>query len=355
MKVLAKNKTEEYYQALLNRDSRYIGIFFVGVKTTSVFCISVCRARKPKKENVTFFSTFKEALSAGYRPCKICKPTENANQAPEQVQKAVKLVKDHPNDRISDARLKELGISPDVLRRWFKQHYGLTFHAFQRMYRINNARKELRDGRRTTDTAFESGYESLSGFGYTYKKLIGNAPSQKVGKKVILINRFSTPIGPMFVCATEQGICLLEFTDRKLLAASFKNLQKRLDAEMLIGENDHIVKAKTELSAYFKGECREFTVPIQMEGTSFQCAVWEQLRQIGFGTTKSYGALADQLENPHAHRAVARANGQNRIAIIIPCHRVIGKNGRLTGYAGGLERKRWLLDLERKVVHQERL
>ncbi|ELF5344984.1 methylphosphotriester-DNA--protein-cysteine methyltransferase family protein, partial [Vibrio metschnikovii] len=133
-----------YYQALLERDSRFIGVFYVGVKTTSVFCIATCRARKPKFENVEFYTTFKGALDAGFRPCKVCKPTENTNEAPEQVERAMKMVRDNPKEKISDFQLRQNTISPELVRRWFKKNYGMTFQAYQRMYRINNAFQELK-------------------------------------------------------------------------------------------------------------------------------------------------------------------------------------------------------------------
>ncbi|MGB0840122.1 MAG: Ada metal-binding domain-containing protein, partial [Chitinophagales bacterium] len=153
MAEITPSKAGEYYQALLARDSKYVGIFFAAVKTTSVFCIATCRARKPKKKNVVFYSNYKEALTNGFRPCKICKPTENAQETPKQVVKAIELIKNHPKEKISDQKLRTEGVSPDLVRRWFKKTYGITFHAFQRMYRINNAYKELKDGKKTTTTA----------------------------------------------------------------------------------------------------------------------------------------------------------------------------------------------------------
>jgi len=342
------SKVEEYYQALLNRDSQYVGVFFVGVKTTSIFCIATCRARKPKKENVVFYRTYSEALKHGFRPCKICCPTENANETPTQVIRAIKIIKDHPKEKISDAVLRENQISPDFVRRWFKKTYGITFHAFQRMYRINNAYKELKDGKSTTATAFDLGYESLSGFGYTYKKLIGKSPANSKSKNLILINRLTTPLGPMFVCATDQGICLLEFTDRKMLETEFRDLQKRLQAKILIGENKHTKQLKKEVKAYFAGKRKRFDVPLHTPGTDFQNQCWEALKEIPFGTISTYQRQAKMINNPKAVRAVGRANGFNRISIVIPCHRIIGKNGNLTGYGGGIERKKWLLEFEKK-------
>ncbi|WP_163832873.1 bifunctional transcriptional activator/DNA repair enzyme AdaA [Spartinivicinus ruber] len=351
MLVTDQKTINNYYQALLDREPSYVGIFYVGVKTTSVFCIATCRARKPKLENVEFFTTFKEALDAGYRPCKVCKPTENANEAPKPVEQAINLMKENPKEKITDWQLRENQISPELVRRWFKKNYGMTFHAYQRMYRINNAFQELKDGKTATETAFDTGYESLSGFGYTYKKFIGKSPKNSAEHAVILISRLTTPLGPMFVCATDKGVCLLEFVDRRMLETEFKDLQQRLKAKIIAGENQHIKQAKKEIDEYFVGERTTFTVKLHSPGTDFQHAVWECLKAIPYGQTCSYQQQAEKINRPKAVRAVATANGCNRIAIIIPCHRVIGKDGKLVGYAGGLERKRWLLEHERKNLN----
>jgi len=347
MPITDNNKIEVYYQALLDRKQSFVGIFFVGVKTTSIFCIATCRARKPKFENVEFYTSFKEALDNGYRPCKICKPTENANKAPEQVELAIKLVKNNSKEKITDYQLREKNISPEVLRRWFNKNYGMTFQAYQRMYRINNAYLELKKGKKTTHTAFDSGYESLSGFGYTFKKIIGKSPQKSTDKNVILISRFTTPLGPMFVCATENGICLLEFVDRRMLETEFKDLQKLLNAKIITGENEHIKQTKKEITEYFEGERKIFDVKIETPGTDFQNSVWNCLQEIEYGKTTTYQKQAIKIDNPKAIRAVASANGYNRISIIIPCHRVIGKDGKMTGYGGGIERKKWLIEHER--------
>ena len=221
MLVTEQSQISTYYKALLDRKSDFVGIFFVAVKTTDIFCIATCRARKPKLENVEFYTTFKDALANGYRPCKICKPTENANEAPKQVEVAMNLVQQNPKEKITDYKLRQNQISPEIVRRWFKKHYGMTFHAYQRMYRINNAFQELKNGKKATATAFDTGYESLSGFGYTYKKLLGDSPLHSLDSNIIRISRLTTPIGPMFVCATDTGICLLEFVDRRMLETEF--------------------------------------------------------------------------------------------------------------------------------------
>ncbi|MEL6256158.1 MAG: methylated-DNA--[protein]-cysteine S-methyltransferase [Bacteroidota bacterium] len=348
MQISEQEQIDRYYEALLNRDSSYVGIFYVGVKTTSVFCIASCRARKPKKENVIFYTEVKDALDNGFRPCKICHPTENAVPMPKDIQEGIRMVKDNPKEKISDQQLRDSGISPEKLRRWFKSTYGITFQKYQRMYRINEAFLELKSGKKTTHTAFDSGYESLSGFNYTYKKLMGANPSESSNGQRILISRIESPLGPMFVCATEKGICLLEFVDRKMLETEFKDLQRLLKARIIHGENAHIKQARKEVKEYFAGQRQTFGFPIDSPGTEFQQSVWGNLIQLPYGQTFSYQELAEKMGQPNSTRAVASANGNNRIAIVIPCHRIIGKDGNLRGYGGGLARKQWLLDHEKK-------
>ncbi|MWN89844.1 methylated-DNA--[protein]-cysteine S-methyltransferase [Gilliamella sp. Pra-s65] len=348
MVISNADKIREYYQALLTKDQNYVGIFYAGVKTTSVFCIATCRARKPKFENVDFFTTFKAALDAGYRPCKICKPTENANEPPIDVAKAITLITENPKTKVSDTILKKHQISPEIVRRWFKKHYGITFQTYQRMYRINQAFQELKVEKKVINTAYNTGYESLSGFGYTYKKIIKNTPLESIDQDIILINRLTTPLGPMFVCSTNQGICLLEFVDRRMLETEFEQLQKQLKMKIIFGDNNHIKQTKKEIDEYFQGKRQHFNVKLHTPGTDFQKTVWDCLKQIPYGKLTTYKQQAEKINTPQAIRAVANANGFNRVAIIVPCHRVIGSNGELMGYGGGLERKRWLIEHEKK-------
>ncbi len=347
MKITEKTVIDHYYQALVEKNPEYLGVFFVGVKTTGIFCLPTCHARKPKKENVEFYRTVNEVVVAGYRPCKICKPTENAYEPPEAVKKALQMVIDNPKRKITDHDLEQRNISPSAVRRWFSLHYKMTYHAFQRMYRINTAYDELQQGKTATETAFDSGYSSLSGFGYTYKKLTGQSPSQADTQRIIQINRLTTPLGPMFIGSTDQGICLLEFTNRKALEKELQDLQQRRNARILPGENTHIKKARAELDEYFAGRLRQFTVALDPVGTPFRQMVWQSLLTIPYGTTISYLDQAKGLGREKSVRAVASANGYNKISIIIPCHRVIGSDGSLKGYGGRVERKKWLIELEK--------
>lgn len=159
-----------------------------------------------------------------------------------------------------------------------------------------------------------------------------------------------TPLGPMFAVANDAGLCLLEFTDRASMAAQIKRVQTRLSLRVSPGDHPLLRQTQKELNEYFAGQRTHFSVPLQFAGTDFQCAAWDALLNIPFASTRSYQEQAEVLHNPAAVRAVARANAQNAMAVIVPCHRVIGKNGTLTGYAGGLGRKRALLELELRVA-----
>ena len=341
-------KEELFYTALVEKDASYEGTFIAAVKTTGIFCRPTCTARKPKKENVEFFSSTKEAIQHGYRPCKVCNPLEKLGETPGYIKDILLDLTNDPSLKFKNWDLQKKGIEPNKLRRWFVKNHGITFHSYQRMFRINSAFKKLQSGETVTSTAFDAGYESLSGFNDSFKSIFGISPSNSKHHQVIDLTRIETPLGTMFAGGTEQGICLLEFTDRKMLETEFKTLAKMLNASIIQGANKHFHLLQQQLAEYFEGVRREFTVPLFTPGSAFQQAVWQALRTIPYGITRSYKQQATTLLKPEAVRAVANANGMNRISILIPCHRVIGEDGHLTGYGGGLWRKKWLLDMERK-------
>ena len=339
---------DRMYQALLDKDSHFEGLFIVGVKTTGIFCRPSCTARKPKRENVSFFTDTKEALLQGYRPCKVCKPMEPLGHTPAYIERLLEELKENPDLRLKDYDLRTRGLEPERVRRWFKKHHGMTFHAYQRSLKINQAIGNIQFGETVTQTAFGHGYESLSGFQETFKKISGHAPSRANGKTVISLTRLTTPLGPMIAGASKEGICLLEFADRPMLPTQIKRLEKYLNAVILPGENPHFTILNQQLEAYFEGERKSFDLPFILPGTAFQKKVWQALMGIPYGETRSYQQQALAIDKPKAIRAVGTANGDNRLAIIIPCHRVIGADGKLTGYGGGIWRKQWLLDHETK-------
>jgi AraC family transcriptional regulator of adaptative response/methylated-DNA-[protein]-cysteine methyltransferase len=338
---------EVMYKAIVDKDVTFEGTFITAVKTTGIFCRPTCTARKPKVENVEFFKTTSEAIRKGYRPCKVCNPLEKIGETPELIKGILAELSADPSRKFKDTDLIHKGIEPNTIRRWFLKNHGITFHAYQRMFRINAAFHKIQSGETVTSAAFDAGYESLSGFGDTFKSVFGVSPSNSRDKQVINITRLETPLGTMFACAVEQGVCLLEFTDRKMLETELKTLAKKLNANIIQGANRHFDLLKQELEEYFSGMRKVFTVPLFTPGTEFQQSVWQGLQTIPYGAVHSYKQQAALINRPGSVRAVANANGMNRISILIPCHRVIGEDGSLTGYGGGLSRKSWLLDLEK--------
>lgn len=342
----------QLYQALVNKNPRYDGVLYAGIRTTGIFCRFICTMHKPKPENIEFFDSMHDAMLSGYRPCKICKPQYLLDQTPADIASLLAFLEQHPEQKISDQDLREKGLEPYTVRRWFLKHHNMTFQAFQRMYRLNMALKKLQDGESIINAAYDSEFESLSHLGESFKAIFGVSASQAKNHNIVYISRIETPIGTMFAGATEKGLCLLEFTDRRILDIEFKQLVKRYNAKLLRGENQHIQQTKQQLEQYFAGNRDQFTIPFDIRGTDFQQQVWQGLVEIPFGETRSYQQQAILIGKPKAVRAVANANGLNQMSIVIPCHRVIGADGKLTGYGGGLWRKNWLLNLEKN--HQRK-
>ncbi|TAE48156.1 MAG: methylated-DNA--[protein]-cysteine S-methyltransferase [Bacteroidetes bacterium] len=343
-----KLTVEIMYQAIIEKDACFEGVFFTAVKTTGIFCRPTCSARKPKFENVEFFTTTKECILKGYRPCKVCNPLENVHKTPDLYQTVIDELSQNPSLKFKDYDLKKRGIEPSQIRRWFLKNHGITFHAYQRMFRINSAFKKIQGGESVTQTAFDLGFESLSGFGESFKNIFGVSPKSGKQKNIVDLKRLETPLGTMLACASKQGICLLEFTDRKMLETELKSIARLLNAVIIQGSNKYFDLLEIQLSEYFDGKRADFSVPLHTPGTDFQNRVWEALRHIPYGQTKSYKEQAIAIGRPESIRAVGNANGMNRISILIPCHRVIGSDGQLTGYGGGLWRKKYLLELEAK-------
>jgi AraC family transcriptional regulator, regulatory protein of adaptative response / methylated-DNA-[protein]-cysteine methyltransferase len=342
-------RVQEMEQAVARRDASYDGIFFVAVRTTGIFCRPSCPARTPLVRNRQYFATAREAIFAGYRPCKRCRPLETDGRPPSWVQRLLSEVEKTPMARLTDATLRALSIEPARARRYFLKHYGMTFHAYCRGRRMGKALEQIRQGAELDDVALGNGYESHSGFRDAFTKTFGRPPGRSRKSDCVVASWVESPVGPLIVAANDEGICLLEFTDRRMLETQFAVLRRRFACAIVPGNHKHIEALKDELARYFAGTVKEFTVPLVYPGSPFQQAVWAQLLRIPYGQTRSYEDVACAIGSSGAQRAVGRANGQNRIAIVIPCHRVVNKGGQLGGYGGGLWRKQFLLDLERGV------
>lgn len=333
-------------QAYKTRDVSYDGIFFLAVRTTGIFCRPSCPARKPDPHNVEYFSTPREAIFAGFRPCKRCDPMESDGVAPEWISGLLARVDSEPSARYSDDFLRSIGVDPARARRYFQKNYGMTFQAYCRGRRLGKSLEQIRRGDDLDDVALGYGFNSHSGFRDAFARTFGNAPGRSRNTDCIVAAWIESPLGPLVAGATSAGICLLEFTERRMLDAQFSALRRQFKCAIVPGENDHIKQLRKELSGYFGGTLKKFTVPLVYPGTPFQQNVWKELLRIPHGKTASYEDIARRIGTPTAQRAVGHANGLNRIAIVIPCHRVVNKSGKLGGYGGGLWRKQKLLTLE---------
>jgi AraC family transcriptional regulator of adaptative response/methylated-DNA-[protein]-cysteine methyltransferase len=334
------------YTALARRDSSYEGVFFAGVKTTGIFCRPTCPAKKPRPENVEFFRSPNDALFAGYRPCERCKPLQPAIDPPPLVRKLREAIEKHATGRLTDADLVRDGIDPSTARRQFKRYYGMTFHAYHRARRMGKALREVRQGESVIGAQLNTGYESASGFWQAFRKIFGERPSAADGLNVLFAGWIDTPLGAMLAVADDEGLRLLDFVDRKGLERAIGSLRKRTDGVITPGDNAHLRAIARELGEYFEGARTKFTVPVRPGGSPFDRSVWSNLLKIPWGRTWSYAELAKKTGDPKAVRAVAQANGRNYIAIVIPCHRVIRSDGSLSGYGGGVWRKKRLIELE---------
>ncbi|MGB3310202.1 MAG: methylated-DNA--[protein]-cysteine S-methyltransferase [Nodosilinea sp.] len=336
----------EMEAAFDRKDGSYDGLFFVAVRTTGIFCRPSCSSC-PKRKNVEFFLSLREAVLAGYRPCKRCLPEASLEQLPLWVSQLMERVEAQAGQKLSAQDWQELGITPERARRWFKDHYGMTFADWCRSRRLAGAFTQIRSGEPLDDVVFAHGYDSYSGFREAFAKTFGVPPGQAETQRYIAVELIETPLGLMVAGAVDEGLCLLEYCDRRSLERNYATLRQRFDSAVLPVSHPHLDTLRTELGEYFAGERTTFTVPLALQGTPFQTTVWEELQRIPHGETIAYDELARRIGQPTAMRAVARANGTNRISILVPCHRVIGKDGSLTGYGGGLWRKRLLLELER--------
>jgi len=343
----------EMERAYRTSDTSYDGVFYLAVATTGIFCRPTCAARKPKPENVRYYSTAREALFAGYRPCKRCRPLESVGATPPWLKGLLARIDRNPSERYSDEYLRTIGVDPAAARRHFQKHFGMTFQAYCRGRRLGKALEQIRLGVDLDDVALGYGYGSHSGFRDAFAKAFGTSPGRSRSTDCIVIAWIETPLGALVAGSTSGGICLLEFTDRRMLDAQFISLRRHFKCAIIPGENNHIVQLRKELKEYFAGSRSRFEVKKVFPGTEFQLKVWNQLLKIPHGKTASYEELARRIGSPGASRAVGHANGLNRIAIVIPCHRVVNKNGELGGYGGGPWRKQRLLDLEAKAYSEQ--
>lgn len=344
--LMIRPSFDTLYDALLARDPSYDGRMFVCVASTGIFCRLTCPARKPKPENCSFYETVAECIDAGFRPCKRCRPTTPEASADPVVKTLIEALEKRPGYRWGEPDLVRMGLDPSTVRRAFKRHFGMTFLEMARQRRLQEGFSALADGGKVIDAQITAGFESPSAFRAAFAKILGQAPGTFSAKPLLYSDWVKTPLGPMIAVTDRTQLHLLEFLDRKAFPAEFRKLQSFAKGEIGFGRTEVTDQIQSELDRFFAGEGGSFQTRLALHGTAFTRDVWRELLKIPAGEIRSYTDVAKALGRPEAVRAVARANGANQIALVVPCHRVVGADGSLTGYGGGLWRKQRLIELE---------
>lgn len=350
------SREEIYWQSVQERDARFNGIFVYGVRSTGIYCKPSCPSRRPKKENTKFFFNCESAEANRFRACLRCKP-QSVSDLDEQVEMVLKICRAlevRADEMLSlDDLGAEIGVSPHHLQRTFKSITGITPRQYAEKLRLKNFKSSLKNGDDVTTALYEAGFGSSSRLYEKSSSQLGMTPATyRRGGKGMNISYAITDcyLGRLLVAATERGICAVSFgqDDEELasrLSAEYPAAVVLLDEELLI----EWIRAVLD---YLNNSQPDARLPLDLQATAFQVRVWEELRRIPYGETRSYSEIAKAIGQPTATRAVARACATNPVAVVTPCHRVIRENGDLGGYRWGLERKQKLLKRERETKSQ---
>ena len=343
-------------EAVRARDKRFDGTFVYGVRSTGVYCRPSCSARRPRQDQVVFFQMPEAAERAGFRPCRRCRPNEAVIQDPrvKVVQRLCRYIEkyDSPDQPLTLANMSgHVHVSPNHLQRIFKHMMGISPRQYAEARRLHRLKRLIKKGETVTRAIYEAGYGSSSRLYEGVSTRMGMTPGayRRGGEGMrIRFTIVSCPLGRLLVAATEKGICAVSIgkTDKTLEAA----LSSEYPAAEIHWDQDGLLGYVTALLEYFSGKQLHLDLPLDVQVTAFQCRVYEALRAIPYGHTRTYGEIAGAIGHPRAARAVARACAANPTAIVIPCHRVIRKDGGTGGYRWGLERKKTLLAKERGKV-----
>ena len=344
---------ESAWAAVLARDVSQDGRFVYAVASTGIFCRPSCPSRRPQRRHVRFFPSVVAAEKAGYRACRRCHPGDpSASRVAEAVGKARAFLDDHLEERVTLQRLgRAVALSPFHLQRNFKRLTGVTPREYVTARRLERFKSRLKEGGSVTDAVYEAGYGSSSRLYEHSTVRLGMTPATyRRGGKGMRI-RFAvvpSPLGRTLVAATERGVCAV------MLGDSESYLEEELRREYPLA---HLERTKGDsegwtgaISRYLEGQAGTLELPLDVHATAFQWRVWRALQQIPPGSTRSYKDVAASLGRPKATRAVARACATNRVALVVPCHRVVRGDGGLGGYRWGVKRKRQLLDQERQAA-----
>jgi AraC family transcriptional regulator of adaptative response/methylated-DNA-[protein]-cysteine methyltransferase len=337
------------WHAVLARDASEDGKFVFAVSSTGVYCRPSCAAKRPRRGNVTFFARPDQAEKAGYRACLRCRPKAiRGHGATETVKAICRYIEQHLDEPLTLARLgSEFHQSPFHLQRTFKSVLGITPRAYADSCRMNQLKGNLRSGHSVTRSMYDAGYSSSSRLYERTASQLGMTPDKYRRGAIAAPIRYTfagSPLGRMLIAATDKGICAIQFADsdgelEQGLRHEFPFANRRRDDEAMRGW-------KEDLLRQMRGQRLNAALPLDIQATAFQRRVWTHLQTIPFGKTRSYAAVAKAIGQPTATRAVARACATNPVAVVIPCHRVVSKNGDSGGYRWGVARKKSLLELE---------
>ena len=348
--VVRFENDDERWAAVVERDRRAEDHFVLGVVTTGIYCRPGCPARRPRRENVRFFARGEEAEQAGFRPCKRCRP--NAPSLEERrataVARACRLIEEAEETPDLDALAEAAGMSRYHFHRVFKAATGITPRAYAAAHRARRLREALQEGATVTDAIHDAGFGSPSRFYEASEEVLGMPPaSYRRGGRSETI-RFALgecSLGTILVAATAKGVCAVHLGDDPELL--LRDLEHRFANARLVGGDEAFEGLVARVVALVEAPALGHDLPLDVRGTAFQQRVWQALRDIPAGSTESYSVIAARIGAPGAARAVARACAANPVAVAIPCHRVVRRDGALSGYRWGVERKAALLEREK--------
>jgi AraC family transcriptional regulator, regulatory protein of adaptative response / methylated-DNA-[protein]-cysteine methyltransferase len=348
---MASTSENKWWVAVLARDASHDGEFFFGVSSTGVYCRPSCPAKRPRRENVTFFRRPEEAEKAGYRACLRCRPRAvGRNPQTEMVKQICRYIEQHLDEPVTLERLgAAFGQSPFHLQKTFKKTLGITPRAYADSCRMGLLKRNLQSGRSVTHALYDAGYSSSSRLYERTASQLGMTPDKYRRGAIAATIRYTctdSPLGRMLIAATEKGICAIQFADSDDELA--EGLKREFPFAVRKRDDESMRSWTSTLLSQIAGHKLNRSLPLDIQATAFQRRVWAHLQSLPFGTTQSYGQVAKAIGQPTAARAVARACATNRLAVAIPCHRVVREDGEMGGYRWGVERKRALLLLEQQ-------
>jgi AraC family transcriptional regulator, regulatory protein of adaptative response / methylated-DNA-[protein]-cysteine methyltransferase len=342
---------DQRWTLVLAHDAKADGRFVYAVKSTGIFCRPSCPSRRPKRENIEFFDSPAQAQQAGYRPCRRCTPLER-NPQMQKVEAACRYIDQNLDITLSlTAISRHVAISPFHFQRLFKRILGISPREYQQARRAGKFRQALLGEGSVTEAIYEAGYSSSSRAYESIPAQLGMTPSafRKGGEGIeIRCTVISTELGKLLVATTPRGVCAVRFGESE--AALLRELKRDFEAAEIRRDDAGLESVASQIQQLLEGPTAPLNIPLDLRGTAFQQMVWKELQRIPSGQTRSYTDLAKTIGRPKAVRAVANACGSNPVAVVVPCHRVVQKNGSLAGYRWGVKRKKLLLDREYSAI-----